>query len=445
MTIEGETKPVAVPETAKQTGEARLLNWVERSIWTERMLETLARGVKGGVWFSLIDKVYRTATLYAAWQAVRRNGGSAGSDHQSIEKFEQDIAWHIATLEEELRTGIYRPRPIRRVYIDKLGSHEKRPLGIPTVRDRVVQAALRLVIEPIFEVGFATHSYGFRPGRGSKDALREVDRFLKAGYTCVVDADLKAYFDSIPHERLMQELRRYIADGRVLDLIKRFLGQDVMEGLSRWTPEKGTPQGAVISPLLANLYLHPVDVAMEAAGYQMIRYADDIVIMCRDETEARNALHQVQQLIAERGLVLHPEKTRVVDTTLPGHGFDFLGYHFEGGTRWPRKKSLKKLKDTIRSKTGRSNGNSLTAITADVNRTLKGWLEYFKHSHKRTFPALDGWIRRRLRSILRKRSKGSKGISGNMDHFRWPNKFFQELGLFSLVNAHALLLQSSSR
>jgi len=409
------------------------------------MLETLARGVKGGVWFSLIDKVYSTATLYAAWQAVRRNGGSAGSDHQSIEKFEQGLALNIATLEEELRTGIYRPRPIRRVYIDKLGSHEKRPLGIPTVRDRVVQAALRLVIEPIFEVGFATHSYGFRPGRGSKDALREVDRLLKAGYTCVVDADLKAYFDSIPHERLMQELRRYIADGRVLDLIERFLGQDVMEGLSRWTPEKGTPQGAVISPLLANLYLHPVDVVMETAGYQMIRYADDFIIMCRDETEARNALHQVQQLITERGLVLHPEKTRVVDTTLPGHGFDFLGYHFEGGTRWPRKKSLKKLKDTIRSKTGRSNGKSLTAITADVNRTLKGWFEYFKHSHKWTFPALDGWIRRRLRSILRKRSKGSKGISGNMDHFRWPNKFFQELGLFSLVNAHALLLQSSSR
>jgi RNA-directed DNA polymerase len=445
MTIEGETKPVAVPETTKQTGESRSFDWVERSIWTERMLETLVRGVRGGVWFSLIDKVYRTSTLNAAWQAVRRNGGSAGSDHQNIEKFEQDLAVNITSLEGELRAGIYRPRPISRVYIDKPGSHEKRPLGIPTVRDRVVQAALRLVIEPIFEVGFAPHSYGFRPNRGCKDALREVDRYLKAGYTCVVDADLKAYFDSIPHDLLMQELRRYIADGRVLDLIERFLGQDVMEGLSRWTPEQGTPQGAVISPLLANLYLHPVDVAMEAAGYQMIRYADDFVIMCRDETEARNALHQVQQLITERGLILHPEKTRIVDTTLPGHGFDFLGYHFEGGTRWPRKKSLKKLKDTIRSKTGRSNGHSLTAITADVNRTLKGWFEYFKHSHKWTFPALDGWIRRRLRSVLRKRSKGSKGISGNMDHFRWPNKFFHDHGLFSLVEAHRVILQSSWR
>ena len=300
MAIEGETKPVAVPETAKQTGESRSYDWVERSIWTERMLETLARGVKGGVWFSLIDKVYRTSTLNAAWQAVRRNGGSAGSDHQSIEKFEQDLAVNIASLEEELRTGTYHPRPIRRVYIDKLGSSEKRPLGIPTVRDRVVQAALRLVIEPIFEADFAPHSYGFRPGRGCKDALRAVDRLMKAGYTCVVDADLKAYFDSIPHERLTQELRRYVADGRVLDLIESFLGQEILEGLSRWTPEKGTPQGAVISPLLANLYLHPVDVAMEAAGFQMIRYADDFVILCLDERSAQNALHRVQQLILER-------------------------------------------------------------------------------------------------------------------------------------------------
>jgi RNA-directed DNA polymerase len=445
MTREGETKPVAVPETAKQTGEAGRMDWVERSIWTERMLETLDKGVKGGVWFSLIDKVYRSTTLSIAWQAVRKNGGSAGSDHQSIEKFEQNLAGNIASLEEELRTGTYRPRPIRRVYIDKPGSREKRPLGIPTVRDRVVQGAVRLVIEPIFEAGFARHSYGFRPGRGCKDALREVDRFLKAGYTCVVDADLKAYFDSIPHERLMQEVRRYIADGRVLDVIERFLNQDILEGLSRWTPEQGTPQGAVISPLLANLYLHPVDVAMEAAGFQMIRYADDFVILCRDEAEAKNALSRVQQLITERSLVLHPDKTRIVDTTLPGEGFDFLGYHFERGTRWPRKKSLRKLKDAVRSKTRRSNGDSLTVIIENVNRTLQGWFEYFKHSHTWTFPALDGWVRRRIRSILRKRGKGAKGISGKMDHFRWPNKFFHEHGLFSLAEAHRIILQSSKR
>ena len=447
MSIENERTPVAVSLTigTKQTGEARPMGWVERSIWTDRMLEALAKGVKGDVWFSLIDKVYRPSTLHAAWQAVRRNRGSAGTDHESVERFDRNLDENIAGLEEALRTGKYRPRPIKRVYIDKLGSKEKRPLGIPAVRDRVVQAAIRLVIEPIFETRFRPQSYGFRPNRGSKDALREVDRCLKAGHTCVVDADLKAYFDSIPHESLMREIRRHIADGRLLALIEQFLGQDILEGLSRWAPEKGTPQGAVISPLLANLYLHPVDEAMEAAGFQMIRYADDFVIMCRDETEAYKALHQVQQLITERGLVLHPEKTRVVDTILPGQGFDFLGYHFEGGTRWPRKKSLRKLKDTIRTQTGRSNGKSLPYITANVNRTLKGWFEYFKHSNKRTFPALDGWIRRRLRSILRQRSKGAKGISGNMDHFRWPNKFFRKHGLFSLVEAHRILLQSSLR
>lgn len=445
MSIESETILVAVPETAKQAGEARPFDRVERSIWTDRMPEALEKGVKGDVWFSLIDKVYRPTTLHAAWKAVRRNKGSAGTDHESVERFEQRLEENIAGLEEELRTGVYRPRPIKRAYRDKLGSKEKRPLGIPVVRDRVVQAAIRPVIEPIFETKFKPHSYGFRPNRGSKDALREVNRFLKAGYTHVVDADLKAYFDSIPHEKLMREVRRHIADGRLLEPIERFLGQDIMEGLCRWTPEAGTPQGAVISPLLANLYLHPVDGAMEAAGFQMIRYADDFVIMCRDESEASKALHQVQQPIAERGLVLHPEKTRVVDATLPGQGFDFLGYRFEQGTRWPRKKSLRRLKDAIRAHTGRSNGTSLSAITATVNRTLKGWFEYFKHSHKRTFPALDGWIRRRLRNILRKRSKGSKGIRGNRDHFRRPNKFFRENGLFSLVDAHRKLLQSSTR
>lgn len=445
MSIENETISVQVSCGAKQTEETRSMDWVERSVWTDRMLEALEQGVKGGVWFSLIDKVYRPKTLYAAWQTVKRNGGSAGTDHESVERFEQELEDKITKLSEELRTGTYRPRPIKRTYIDKPGSREKRPLGIPAVRDRVVQAAVRLVIEPILERQFRPRSYGFRPGRGCKDALREVEKKLKAGYTHIVDADLKAYFDSIPHDRLMRDLRRHIADGRLLTLIESFLTQDVLDGLSTWTPEAGTPQGAVISPLLANLYLHPVDQAMEEAGYIMIRYADDFVIMCKDEGEATRALQTVGNLIAERGLTLHPEKTCVVNIGEAGQGFEFLGYRFERGTRWPRKKSLKKLKDTIRSQTGRSNGASLAAIIAKVNRILKGWFEYFKHSHKWTFPMLDGWIRRRLRSILRNRSKGARGISGNMDHFRWPNSFFQERGLFSLKAAHALLLQSSKR
>jgi len=441
-----EAKPGAVLKEAKQPGETlpTKWNWVERSVWTERMLEALVEGVKGGVWFSLIDKVFRPKTLYAAWATVKRNGGSAGADHQRIQDFERDLTGEIERVAEELRTGSYRPRPIRRVYIDKPGSKEKRPLGIPCVRDRVVQAALRLVIEPIFEKDFVPHSYGFRPKRGGKDALREADRLLKAGYTYVVDADLKAYFDSIPHEPLTSDVGRYIADGRVMELIQGFLKQDILEDMAHWTPEKGSPQGAVISPLLANLYLHPVDTAMAGAGYEMIRYADDFVILCSSQEEAEKALAMVHRLTLERGLTLHPDKTRVVDIASPGQGFDFLGYHFEGGTRRPRKKSLRKLKDAIRSKTGRSNGHSLAGTIDDVNRTLRGWFEYFKHSHKWTFSPIDSWVRRRIRSILRKRI-GLKGISRGHDHQRWPNQFFREHGLFSLVDAHATLLQSSRR
>jgi RNA-directed DNA polymerase len=441
-----EAKPGTVLKEAKQAGETLTVkwDWVEHSIWTERMLEALVKGVKGGVWFSLIDKVFRSGTLYAAWATVKRNGGSAGVDHQRIKDFERDLTEEIERLAEELRTGSYHPRPIRRVYIDKPGSKEKRPLGIPCVRDRVVQAALRLVIEPIFEREFAPHSYGFRPKRGCKDALREVDRLLKAGYTHVVDADLKAYFDTIPHGPLMTDIGRYIADGRALGLIEGFLKQDILENMVHWSPEKGSPQGAVISPLLANLYLHPVDMATAEAGYEMIRYADDFVILCRSREEAEKALAIVKRLTFERGLTLHPEKTRVVDLAVPGQGFDFLGYHFEKGTRWPRRKSLKKLKDAIRSKTGRSNGHSLAVIIEEVNRTLRGWFEYFKHSNKWTFPSMDSWVRRRIRSILRKR-KGLKGISRGHDHQRWPNQFFRDQGLFNLVEAHATLLQSSRR
>jgi RNA-directed DNA polymerase len=427
-----------------QAGEARPSEWtwVERSVWTERMLEALEKGVKGGVWFSLIDKVYRPTTLYAAWLTVKANKGSAGSDHQSIEAFERNLEGNLGKLEEELCSGSYRPRPIRRVYIDKPGSKDKRPLGIPTVRDRVVQAALRLVIEPIFEKEFVSHSYGFRPGLGCKDALREVEMLLKAGYTWVVDADLKSYFDSIPHAGLMDEIRRRIADGRVLALLEGFLNQSVLEDMVLWTPEKGTPQGAVISPLLANLYLHPVDAAMAHAGYRMVRYADDFVLLCRSEAEAQAGLELVQHLTTARGLTLHPEKTRLVDAQVPGVGFDFLGYHFVRGTRWPRKKSLRKFKDTIRQKTGRSKGSSLAAIVVDVNRTCRGWFEYFKHSNRRTFRFLDGWIRRRLRSILRRQHK-LKGISRGFDNMRWPNRFFRDLGLFSLEAAHRALRQSS--
>jgi RNA-directed DNA polymerase len=439
-----EERPAGVLQEAKQAGDTRTRKWgwVERSVWTERMLEALEKGVKGGVWFSLIDKVYRPKTLYQAWLKVKANKGGVGTDYQSLEGFERNLEQNLHKLQEELRTGSYQPRPIRRVYIEKPGSLDKRPLGIPCVRDRVVQAALRLVVEPIFERIFQPGSYGFRPRRGCKGALREVDRLLKAGYIWIVDADIDSYFDSILHEPLLKEVERHIGDGRVLGLLEMFLKQGIMEGLTQWSPEKGTPQGAVISPLLANLYLDSVDGAMAAAGFRMVRYADDLVILCCSRQEAAEALRLLQEQMTGKGLRLHSEKTRLVDVSTSGQGFDFLGYHFEGGTRWPRKKSLTKLKKTIRAKTGRSNGNSMECIIANVNGALRGWFEYFKHSNGRTFPRLDQWIRRRLRSILRRRLK-RKGISGGYDHYRWPNRFFRAAGLFSLEDAHRALLQSS--
>jgi RNA-directed DNA polymerase len=240
----------------------------------------------------------------------------------------------------------------------------------------------------------------------------------------------------------MREIRQYIGDGRVLGLLEAFLKQGIIEGVAQWTPENGTPQGAVISPLLANLYLNSVDGATAAAGYRMVRYADDFVILCRSKEEAEGVLEQVQRQMTEKGLRIHPEKTRLVDVGTPGQGFDFLGYHFEGGTRWPRKKSLKKLKEAIRKKTGRSNGKSLECIIENVNGTLRGWFEYFKHSNKKAFLCLDQWIRRRLRSILRRHHK-QKGISRGYDHYRWPNRYFRAAGIFSLEDAHRALLQSS--
>jgi RNA-directed DNA polymerase len=439
-----ESKPAPVSARTKQAGEARPgpWSWVERTVWTDRMLEALEQGVKGGVWFSLIDKVHRPQVLLKAWLQVKGKGRAVGSDQQSLEQFEEQLEINLTRLEEELRTGSYRPRPIRRSYIDKAGSKSKRPLGIPAVRDKVVQTALKMVIEPIFEREFMGTSFGFRSGLGCKDALRRVERLLKAGYSWVVDADLKSYFETIRHERLMAELKQRIADSRVLELIEGFLKQQILEDLKLWTPEAGSPQGAVISPLLSNIYMHEVDKAMKMAGHEMVRYADDFVILCKSQPEAEAALARVTELVQERGLSLQADKTSLVNTHQPGAGFDFLGYHFEKGTRWPRKKSLKKFKDTIRSKTKRSNGLSLAAIIAEVNQTSAGWFEYFKHSHWRTFKPLDGWIRRRLRSILRGYRKG-RGISRGKDHIRWPNKYFQELGYFSLYDAHRALLQSS--
>jgi RNA-directed DNA polymerase len=407
------------------------------------MLTALEQGVKGGKWFSLMDKVYALANLRAAFAKVKANGGAAGVDQVTVGMFQRHLEENLKRLAQSLKDGSYRPQAVKRVWIPKPGSTEKRPLGVPAVRDRVVQAALLAVLEPIFERDFAEQSYGFRPQRGCKEALRRVDQLLKAGFIWVVDADLKSYFDTIPHGRLIERVEGKVSDGRVIELLQAFLRQKVMDSAKSWTPEGGTPQGAVISPLLSNIYLHPLDQHLAEAGLEMVRYADDFVLLCRSEEEAQRALEQVRQWTIEVGLTLHPVKTRIVNAARAG-GFDFLGYHFERGRKWPREKSLKKFKEAIRSKTKRNNGSSLKVIISNVNRTLIGWFGYFKHSHRKTFPDLDTWIRLRLRSLLRQR-RGGQGRGRGRDHLRWPNAFLAQQGLYSLVAAHAQACQSLTR
>ena len=440
---QSESEAPAVPDTARQGAETqgRDWTWVEATVWSERMLAALGNGVKGGKWFSLIDKVYRQETLGAAWRKVAANAGAAGVDGQSVKQFGFRAEIYLAELEQALKSGEYRPEPIKRVEIPK-GGGRLRPLGIPAVKDRIVQKALKLVIEPIFEREFEESSFGFRPQRGCKDALREVDELIQQGFTHVVDADLESFFDTIEHQTLMRRIEERISDSRVLELIGLFLSQDIIHGMKRWTPTGGTPQGAVISPLLANIYLHTLDRQMKQQGYRMVRYADDFVVLCRTAEQAQGALEEVKSWVKQNGLRLNVDKTHVGDCQQAGQGFEFLGYRFEAGQRWVRPKSLKALRERIRMKTQRTRGDSLATIIVDLNPTLRGWFNYFKHAHWVTQLGIDGFTRRRLRALLRKQEKRPGMGRCVSDHRRWPNTFFAAQGLFTITAAHGLASQS---
>jgi len=318
-------------------------NWVERTIWTERMLMALDNGVKGNKWFSLIDKVYNPTTLEQAWQKAKANKGAAGIDQITIKKFSQNAGKYLEEISMELKQRIFKPSQIRRTYIPK-SNGKKRPLGIPTIKDRIVQGAIKMALEPIWEKEFLETSYGFRPERGAYGAIQEVSQHIAEGYTFVVDADIEGYFDNIPHERLMQMVTTKIADSKVLQLIEEFLTAGIVEEMKEWTPEKGTPQGGVLSPLLANIYLHPLDVRMKQRGYRMVRYADDFVILCQNEEEARKAKEEIQEWMTENGLNLHQEKTRICNCMIGKQGFDFLGFRFDRKYKFVRKSSEEKAK-----------------------------------------------------------------------------------------------------
>ena len=434
MTDDQATGPAGVtgPNQPKQAGKIYdRWWWIAHWVWTERMLTRLETSEPTTVWFGLWDKVIAERNLQAGFWAVWRNRGAPGVDGQTVPQFEAQEQAELAQLRQELRQQRYRRQPARRVWIPKAGTTEKRPLGIPAVRDRTVEAALKHVLEPIFEHDFAEQSYGFRPGRGCGEAVQRVEQLLEEGRAWCVDVDFKSYFDTIPHERLLGLIRQRIVDGQVMALLEQSLKAGVLEELKGWQPtEHGTPQGAVISPILANLYFNPLDHQMAQCGWQMVRYADDLVVLCRTKEEAEQALRHLRQWSQEAGLTVHPTKTRIVN--VQSEGFDFLGWHFRGDKKWPRKKSLQKLQDKLRPLSGRTNRRSLSEIIAQANPILRGWHGYFRASYRTGLSGPDGWLRRRLRAMLRKRNRRPGYGLSQADSRQWPNRWFAAQGLFSL-------------
>jgi RNA-directed DNA polymerase len=443
-TSKQETDAYEITEEEKARWVRRFKwEWAEASVWTDAMLKALENGVKGGKWFSLIDKAYRPGTLAAAWQKVRANKGAAGVDKVTISKFERQQIKYLKELELGLKTGTYQPTAVKRVYIPK-SPGKTRPLGIPAVIDRVAQQAVKMVLEPIFEKEFLDMSYGFRPNKGAQMAIEEVHRLIKAGYTWVVDADLQSYFDTIPHEKLLAKVERLISDGGVIKLLKMWLKQEVMEECKNWVPIQGTPQGGVISPLLSNIYLHDLDVAITGAGYKMLRYADDFVILTQNQEDAEAALSIVQAWVIDHELILHPEKTHLGNCMVEGEGFEFLGYRFEAGTSWVRRKSIQKFRDRIRQETSRTCGKSIIEVIGKLNPILRGWSNYFMKVTKYTLGTFDSFVRRRLRAIIENYNKRRSFGSGWCNQ-RIPNKFFASRGLFNMEINQAQYVARQSR
>ena len=404
------------------------------------MLTTLLEDkVKGGKWHALIDKVYAPLNLYTAARKVTGKRKASGVDGQSCEDFEEHLIAETRQLSEELKAKTYRPSAVLRVHIPKPGRpNETRPLGIPTVRDRVVQRAVLNVIEPILDHQFHDRSFGFRHGRGAHDALRVVEQKLQEGYVYVVDADLQGYFDTIPKDSLLALVKEHISDSRVLKLLKQFLDQKILEELREWSPISGVPQGAVLSPVLSNLYLNPLDHEMADSGFEMVRYADDFVVLCRSQDEAEEALRLISAWVEAAGLTLHPTKTKIVDSRVKS--FAFLGYSFRGDRIYPRRESLAKMKTRIKELTPRKRSGSMKMIAAELNRTLIGWFGYFRHCRWTIYKDLDAHIRSRLRRLLLKRHRQNPKRLPRKQ--RWPNAYFAKAGLYSLREAHFRFAQS---
>ena len=425
-----------MPETAKILVDK--VRELQRKLWV------CAKQSKTRRFHALYDRIYRSDVLWRAWTRVRSNGGAAGVDQVTLRSIEErGVTQFLEGIQADLKAGRYRPSPVMRRWIPKTDG-KQRPLGIPTVRDRVVQMAAKIVVEPIFEADFLECSYGFRPKRSATQALEAIREAGNRGYNFVLDADIKGYFDNIQRGTLMELVRERISDRRVLKLIRQWLAAGVMEDGTVRETLAGTPQGGVISPLLANIYLNYLDRNWQSRCSQigvLVRYCDDFVVMCQRESQAREALRRVGLVMQRLGLELHPEKTRMVDLRRGREGFVFLGctvhkkrsiqrnprWHFM--QRWPSPKAMKRIRERVREMTdARNSGQDVKQIIAKLTPVLRGWGNYFRSGNAdRKFNQLDSYVYGRLVRWLYRRGGQRKGRVE-----KWTHDRFVSMGLHRL-------------